>query len=675
MEFVGLLGLVLIEPMLSLMGRSAADLVSFRLRRVDVVIAVLVAFVAPLAVLVAPGAIAGVFRQWLGIGVDHVLQACLVGVYGSVLFKHSGRRRGRSVAIVACLVSMAAFATLTIVPAVAIGFAAVAPIGVVIAIRFVWFTPSINALFVSPDNGNEHAGVVADPHRIVLLIFDELPLSALLDGTGAIDAALYPNLAEFTGTSTWFRDARTVSAATRFAVPAIFDGLLPSRSRALPTVDQHPKSLFTLLSKSYRFNVFESLTRVCPGSELSATRSGWRALIPAEFALWKGFVHPVRAENSWFGDFRLFKDTLQVGRRFLAGLQPSDDPVLDCLHVLVPHRPWHYCGDGIDYGMSKVVGVANGVPSTKAVSTRQRQRQLLQIQTADWLLGEVIAKLRDIGAFDDAMIVLMSDHGVTIESGELPRVPNERTYHDIFWVPLIVKLPGQTAPRVIDQPVRTIDVLPLIAETIGVPLPWEIDGRSPLSPQAWVPPDDQIGLVFDEDEAESTAANRAKRPTFSARQGFAKVCAARAAPPAAFDDRFRLYAVGPHADLVGRPTASLVLALKGVDGGVQQPHGPVDSNAPVQPWLFSHGTAPREAAGKSVAIVMSGRVVATAVIEPSIGGPGEFWSLLPPWEFEGATTHISAYLVDGEATERTLIPLGEHAPVSPRSASAGSLTR
>jgi hypothetical protein len=45
-----------------------------------------------------------------------------------------------------------------------------------------------------------------------------------------------------------------------------------------------------------------------------------------------------------------------------------------------------------------------------------------------------------------------------------------------MWTPLIVKAPGQTEPRVDDSNMQTIDVVPTIADLIGVDIPWHVDG-------------------------------------------------------------------------------------------------------------------------------------------------------------------------------------------------------
>ena len=45
-----------------------------------------------------------------------------------------------------------------------------------------------------------------------------------------------------------------------------------------------------------------------------------------------------------------------------------------------------------------------------------------------------------------------------------------------MWSPLIVKAPGQTDARIDDSNMQTIDIVPTIADLVGVDIPWDVDG-------------------------------------------------------------------------------------------------------------------------------------------------------------------------------------------------------
>src|SRR5690606_24984891 len=56
---------------------------------------------------------------------------------------------------------------------------------------------------------------------------------------------------------------------------------------------------------------------------------------------------------------------------------------------------------------------------------------------------------------------------------------------EIAYVPLLVKAPGQTTGSVDDRNVQGVDLLPTLADLVGVEIPWEVDGR----PACELPPD------------------------------------------------------------------------------------------------------------------------------------------------------------------------------------------
>ncbi len=104
---------------------------------------------------------------------------------------------------------------------------------------------------------------VGNPAPVVMVIFDEFPTASLLNSEGRIDATRYPSFAELSDDSTWYRNATGRGAFTPLAVPAILTGRTPT-NEDLPIASDNPRSIFTLLGNTYRMNVFENATRVCP---------------------------------------------------------------------------------------------------------------------------------------------------------------------------------------------------------------------------------------------------------------------------------------------------------------------------------------------------------------------------------------------------------------------------
>ena len=107
------------------------------------------------------------------------------------------------------------------------------------------------------------AGTGSSDTPVVMVVFDELPATSLMDAEQRIDAKRFPAFASVAADATWYRDATTVAGRTTEAVPALLTGRRP-REGDLPTPAHHPQSLFTLLGRSHRLHVVEPITDVCP---------------------------------------------------------------------------------------------------------------------------------------------------------------------------------------------------------------------------------------------------------------------------------------------------------------------------------------------------------------------------------------------------------------------------
>ena len=169
----------------------------------------------------------------------------------------------------------------------------------------------------------------------------------------------------------------------------------------------------------------------------------------------------------------------QPGRHqlFLDALQPTDEPVLGYLHLILPHQPWTLREDGTIYDLSEGrTDYAEDSDDPWPVRVF-RQRHLLQAEYADRLLGTVLARLDEIDLYDDSVIVVVSDHGAAFLPGQSSRSLTDDNLASIVYSPLLIKAPGQTAGEVDDQNVNITDIVPTVAELVGLRLPWETDGH------------------------------------------------------------------------------------------------------------------------------------------------------------------------------------------------------
>ena len=346
-------------------------------------------------------------------------------------------------------------------------------------------------------------------------MLDELPLSTLT-GPDGIDAERFPNLARLAEGATWYRNATTVADSTAEAVPAQLTGEIPEDGD-LPTSTHHPRSLFTLFRRSHELAVVEPITDVCPARLCPEPRPPVRArlsaladdlTIVAEHLLlpddlrdglpsldrgWLGFGS--EAEGTFAGIAargsrdklvgrlveRLRADDAEAGfARVTAALdRPSARPPLIFMHSSLPHGPARYLPDGRGYTIHRRAYpgfLRKRWTRRQWLADQAFQRHVLQTRYADALVGRLLDKVRAAGLYDDAMILVTADHGVSFRAGEPRRRVTAATMPDVAVVPFIAKAPHQRVGRVDDGAVRTVDALPTIASAAGVRVPWRTDG-------------------------------------------------------------------------------------------------------------------------------------------------------------------------------------------------------
>jgi hypothetical protein len=132
-------------------------------------------------------------------------------------------------------------------------------------------------------------------------------------------------------------------------------------------------------------------------------------------------------------------------------------------------------------------------------------RHLLQVGYMDNLVGRMIQQLEEQGMWEDALVVVLSDHGVAFTPGENFRSPRAATVHEIYNIPLFIKYPGQTEGEISDVNALNMDVLPTIVDALDIQSDWEFDGQSLLGdgpdrdskPTYWDVGPDEVPVDFD----------------------------------------------------------------------------------------------------------------------------------------------------------------------------------
>ncbi len=389
-------------------------------------------------------------------------------------------------------------------------------LGPAVLVMFLLISPT-SSLLAEPVAPVSTPDQVGSPASIVFVQLDELPLASLLDEEGAINADLFPNFARLAASGNWYRNALSNSIATTQSVPANLSGVLGDSDDS-PSLIDHPKNLFTLLGEGYQMHVVEWLTDMCPeelckdyagrgparfGSlledvgvvygHLSLPESA-REGLPSIDGSWKGFLGQAEAREAApvdIGDLAVPEPGQRSKwidwiERIIDGVEADEPPTLHFVHLQAPHIPWRINPSGSHYQRPEQYDEVDGIEGGGKWVTRPDlprlayQRHLYQLGFVDNRLGALFDKLDETGNWDDTLIVVLSDHGASFVPGEHRRWPMENNRSDLYRIPLIIKLPGQTEGHVYDEPAYAIDVVPTIVDALDIETDWEFDGHSLL---------------------------------------------------------------------------------------------------------------------------------------------------------------------------------------------------
>ena len=125
----------------------------------------------------------------------------------------------------------------------------------------------------------------------------------------------------------------------------------------------------------------------------------------------------------------------------------------------------------------------DGQPFPADARDRMIARYDAGIGAEDAAFHELTAWLKRRDLYDRAIIIVTADHGEAFGEHGLSG-HGVGTYHHQAHVPLLIKYPHQTTAAVVATPVSHVDVLPTIFDTLGIPFPTQVQGRSLRHPEA-----------------------------------------------------------------------------------------------------------------------------------------------------------------------------------------------
>jgi len=687
LELFALTGFVVAQPLLDVMGRSP-DFLLFRQAdsRDIALLAVTITLLPPLA-LWALEVLAGLLGRRVQRVVHLSLVAGLLGLLGLEVAKKTSPLRGPALVVVGVLVGLGAGLLYAKGPAFRLWLRYLSPAPIVFLLVFLLLSPVAELLRPAATSTAQPAGAAQSGEKapIVIVLLDELPLRSLVDRQGHIDRRLYPNFTRLAADSTWYRNATGVAGMTRWAMPAMLTGRYPVKDLA-PIAARYPDNLFTLLGRSYGYDmrVFEGISQLCPPATCSTPavrggQGGFRRVVRDSARLWTQIASPrdpttdptATLEEATVEPNQKAAVSAPLAKRdktwvtrpasfdgFLSSLRPTGKPSVHFLHILLPHMPWKYLPSGLKYPERELgEGPLRGGRWTSESWPVQssHQRHFMQATYTDQLLGTVVKQLRRTGMYDRSLLVVTADHGLAFTPGEQGRARvTDGTAPDVLWVPMFIKRPGQHTPSVNDVNMEHVDMLPTIADIMGLRVPWSIEGVSWADPSAakrprtqkWFYPTPGTRRVLEGPANQAVALQGLADRVIHLQDGYL--------------DWFKF---GPHADLVGRRVGDLAVGADGVTARVvglddYRRVDPSSGSVPAQVGGQLTRTTPGTPARPAVAVAING--VIGGVSETFASGdspPTWFTAMISDSLLRRGNNQLQLFLVDTTGGQRRLRPL------------------
>jgi arylsulfatase A-like enzyme len=206
--------------------------------------------------------------------------------------------------------------------------------------------------------------------------------------------------------------------------------------------------------------------------------------VGAAFGYGQGFDHfEEHEEEKEGGPQGIFDGALRWAR------EARGSPFFLFVHTYHPHLPYRSAGGPRPGGrVSSLFTVADAeeVYAGRLALTAHERTTVTGLYDADVAatdaaVGGFLERLRAEGILDDAVLVVLSDHGEDLWDRPGSRSPGHghALYQEVVHVPLVFRAPGRILPGVrLQAPVSLLDVAPTLLDLCGLPADRGYRGRS-----------------------------------------------------------------------------------------------------------------------------------------------------------------------------------------------------
>jgi len=323
------------------------------------------------------------------------------------------------------------------------------------------------------------------PNVIIIIVADALRVDRL--SCYGYTTNRTPHIDTLARDGVRYRHAHAPSSWTKPSVATILTSLYPSTHRAICFDDILPDEVLTLpeILSAYDYHTVGFVNNINLFPDLNF-QQGYG----------KYYVLGADESSQNIGERKYYQEAELVNRHVLPWLEnehakPGDTRFFMYIHYMDPHRPYFehpYNGNVAGYNEPGDDPAPAEAPALSALYDGE-------VSYLDTHLGDVLAALKRLGLYDEALIVFTADHGEEFYEHQ-GWFHGKTLYEEVTAVPLIVKYPGNVRAGTVDEGLaRSLDIAPTILDVSGIEPPAAMRGVS-----LRLPPDSpaRAQLVFAE---------------------------------------------------------------------------------------------------------------------------------------------------------------------------------
>ncbi len=232
---------------------------------------------------------------------------------------------------------------------------------------------------------------------------------------------------------------------------------------------------------------FVSLTPVCPTLPQILQDAGYyTAIINKGVGNYRWDFQADRKETNHGRDPSIYG---KLVRRLYQEASQADRPLFLMANTMDPHRPFH--GSKRQTQWSEISEI---IPLLKTASRVYRPDEVTvpaflpqlapirqefaeyysSVRRADDVVGAIVHELNELGIADEALIIFLSDHGMSMPFAKA------NVYRNSLRIPMMIKLPENRKSGTVVRGalVSTIDLAPTTLDLLSLPVPSQMQGSS-----------------------------------------------------------------------------------------------------------------------------------------------------------------------------------------------------